>query len=44
MTTSRYLDELAPVLGELQRRHGVRLRVIGDERYRIDGATVEALS
>ncbi len=43
LTTVRYLDPLAPVLGELQREHGVRLRVIGDESYCIPGTEVEAL-
>jgi glycosyltransferase involved in cell wall biosynthesis len=43
VTTLPYLEALAPVLRDLQRDHGVRLRVIGDEHYRIEGAVVEAL-
>jgi glycosyltransferase involved in cell wall biosynthesis len=34
---------LSPVLRDLQREHGVRLRVIGDETFGIEGAEVEAL-
>jgi glycosyltransferase involved in cell wall biosynthesis len=41
--TAGYLDAIAPVLRELQRETGVRLRVIGDEGYSIPGAEVEAL-
>jgi glycosyltransferase involved in cell wall biosynthesis len=43
VTTSKHLDALVPVLAELQRSHGVRLLVIGDDDYRIEGATVDAL-
>jgi glycosyltransferase involved in cell wall biosynthesis len=43
LTTIDYLDLIAPVLRELQRDRGVRLRVIGDAAYRIEGAEVEAL-
>lgn len=43
VSTLPYLDALAPVLRDLQREHGVRLRVIGDKHYRIDGGVVEAL-
>lgn len=42
-TTVGYLEELAPLLAELQREHGVRLRVIGDPEFTIEGADVEAL-
>ena len=41
--TAGYLDAIAPVLRELQQEKGVRLRVIGDERFSIPGAEVEAL-
>jgi glycosyltransferase involved in cell wall biosynthesis len=41
--TAIYLEAVAPVLRELQQETGVRLRVIGDERYTIPGAEVEAL-
>src|SRR5262249_6744221 len=41
--TAIYLDALAPVLRDLQRETGVRLRVIGDEHFAIPGAEVEAL-
>lgn len=43
VTTAPYLDALAPLLRDLQREHGVRIRVIGDAGYRIPGAEVEAL-
>jgi glycosyltransferase involved in cell wall biosynthesis len=43
VTTSGYLDALAPILCELQREYGVRLRVIGDESYRTPGADIEAI-
>jgi glycosyltransferase involved in cell wall biosynthesis len=43
MTTVEYLYDLAPVLARLQREEGVRLRVIGAEDFRIEGAEVEAL-
>lgn len=42
MSTIKHLDLLAPVLRDLQRDHGIRIRVIGDPSYRIDGANVEA--
>ncbi len=42
-TTLHYLDVLAPVLRDLQRELGVRLRVIGSDDYRIAGAQVESL-
>lgn len=41
--TATYLEALGPVLRDLQRETGVRLRVIGDERFSIPGAEVEAL-
>lgn len=44
VTTSPYLDALAPTLRRLQRDFGVRLLVIGDPGYRIDGAEVDAIS
>jgi glycosyltransferase involved in cell wall biosynthesis len=43
VTTARYLDAITPVLRDLQRRYGVRIRVIGDEEYRISGADVDAI-
>jgi glycosyltransferase involved in cell wall biosynthesis len=43
LTTVRYLDAIAPVLRELQQEHGIRIRVIGDEHYRIPGADVDAV-
>lgn len=42
-TTIVHLRLLDRVLRELQRERGVRIRVIGDESYRIDGAAVQAL-
>jgi glycosyltransferase involved in cell wall biosynthesis len=41
--TAGYLETLAPVLRELQEETGIRLRVIGDDRFTIPGAEVEAL-
>ena len=41
--TSIYLDSVAPLLRELQRETGIRLRVIGDESFSIPGADVEAI-
>jgi len=41
--TAGYLEAIAPVLRELQHQKDVRLRVIGDERFSIPGAEVEAL-
>jgi L-malate glycosyltransferase len=41
-STAPYLHALAPVLRELSRRYEVRLLVIGDEHFRIDGVNVEA--
>ena len=41
-TTVQHLITLAPVLREVQRRHGARLRVIGDARFTIRGAVVDA--
>jgi glycosyltransferase involved in cell wall biosynthesis len=41
--TAIYLDAVGPVLRDLQRETGVRLRVIGDEHFEIPGAEVEAL-
>lgn len=41
--TIAYLRLIAPVLRNLQRERGIRIRVIGDKSYKIDGATVEAL-
>lgn len=43
-TTIVHLRLIEPVLRELQREHDVRIRVIGDESYRIDGTAVEALA
>jgi glycosyltransferase involved in cell wall biosynthesis len=42
-STVAHLRTLAPVLRDLQRERGVALRVIGDPRFRIEGAEVEAL-
>lgn len=42
-STIQHLELLAPVLAELQRERGIRLRVIGDPGYKIPGADVEAL-
>jgi glycosyltransferase involved in cell wall biosynthesis len=42
-TTIEHLRPLGPVLARLQRRHGVRLRVIGDPGFRMPGAQIEAL-
>ena len=44
MSTIEHLNLLGPVLRDLQRDRGIRIRVIGDPSYRIDGATVEALA
>jgi glycosyltransferase involved in cell wall biosynthesis len=41
-TTSRFLDPLAPVLAQLQRDAGVRLKVIGAPGYTFAGAHIEA--
>jgi glycosyltransferase involved in cell wall biosynthesis len=43
VTTSAYLDAIAPLLADLQRQHGIRIRVIGDSGYRIASASVDAL-
>jgi glycosyltransferase involved in cell wall biosynthesis len=42
MSTIKHLDLLAPVLRDLQREAGIRIRVIGDPDYEIDGARVDA--
>jgi glycosyltransferase involved in cell wall biosynthesis len=42
-TTIVHLRLLEPVLRTLQREEGIRIRVIGDASYRIDGAEVESL-
>jgi glycosyltransferase involved in cell wall biosynthesis len=42
-TTIVHLRLLEPVLRTLQREQGIRIRVIGDASYRIDGAEVESL-
>jgi glycosyltransferase involved in cell wall biosynthesis len=41
--TAIYLEEMAPLLRELQRDAGVRIRAIGDPEFSIPGAEVEAL-
>jgi glycosyltransferase involved in cell wall biosynthesis len=41
-STSAYLHELAPVLRELSRRFAIRLLVVGDVRFRMEGVNVEA--
>lgn len=41
-TTIQHLATIAPVLREMQRRHGARLRVIGDASFTIAGAEVDA--
>lgn len=43
LTTIVHLRLLEPVLRRLQREEGIRIRVIGDASYRIDGAEVESL-
>lgn len=43
LTTVRYLDPIATVLRDLQRDYDVRIRVVGDEHFRIPGATVDAI-
>ncbi len=42
-STIQHLAGIAPVLAELQRERNVRLRVIGDPRYAMSGARVEAV-
>lgn len=42
LSTSRYLHLLDPVLQELSRRFKIRLLVIGDPEFRVDGVDVEA--
>jgi glycosyltransferase involved in cell wall biosynthesis len=42
-TTVPHLRTIAPVLARLARDEGVRLRVIGDDRFRIPGVPVEAV-
>lgn len=42
-STAPYLHSLDHVLRELQKRHGVAVRVIGDAAFRIPGMEVEAL-
>ena len=41
-STSAYLHLLAPVLRDVSRRFAIRLLVIGDARFRMDGVRVEA--
>lgn len=43
-TTTHYLRTLGGVLASLQRSHGIRLRVIGDPRFSLPDAEVEALA
>lgn len=43
MSTIEHLRLLEPVLSSVQAEHGVRIRVIGDETYRVPGAEVESL-
>jgi UDP-glucose 4-epimerase len=43
ITTAPYLRQIAPVLRELQARHRIRIRVVGDPNFKIPGAEVEAL-
>ncbi len=40
-STSHYLQPLSDVLGEIQRSHGVRIRLIGSGPIRLRGADVE---
>ncbi len=42
-TTIVHLRLLEPVLRTLQHERGIRIRVIGDASYRVDGAAVESL-
>lgn len=42
-STSPYLHLLDDVLRELQRREGIRIKVIGDGTFRLDGARVQAM-
>ena len=42
-TTIAHLRLLEPVLRALQRERGIRIRVIGDASYRLDGAEIESL-
>ena len=42
-TTIEHLRLIEPTLRELQRERGIRIRVIGEPSYRIDGAAVETL-
>jgi glycosyltransferase involved in cell wall biosynthesis len=42
-TTIAHLRLLGPVLRALQRERGIRIRVIGDASFRIDGAEVDSL-
>jgi glycosyltransferase involved in cell wall biosynthesis len=43
-STIAHLRLLESTLRELQRERGISIRVIGDESYRLEGATVEAMS
>jgi glycosyltransferase involved in cell wall biosynthesis len=43
LSTIEHLRLLEPVLRELQRELGIRIRVIGDSSYELPGASVEAL-
>jgi glycosyltransferase involved in cell wall biosynthesis len=43
ITTIKHLETLEGVLRDVQAERGVRLRVIGDESYRLAGADVEVL-
>ena len=42
-TTAKHLELVGPVMAEAQRRHGVRLRVIGVEDFELPRAEVENL-
>jgi glycosyltransferase involved in cell wall biosynthesis len=42
-TTIAHLTLLEPVLARLQREEGIRIRVIGDASYRIDGVELDSL-
>jgi glycosyltransferase involved in cell wall biosynthesis len=43
MSTIEHLKLLEPVLSQLQREREIRIRVIGDPSYTIEGAVIEAL-
>jgi glycosyltransferase involved in cell wall biosynthesis len=44
ITTIEHLRLLEPVLRDLQRERSIRIRVIGDASYTVDGAAVEAVA